>query len=49
MKDEDLLEVQNVTRYFTDVVKMESYPVIKLEDYNEIVKKLPPEELYKKE
>jgi hypothetical protein len=37
VKDEDWLEVQKFIHYFTDVVKMEMYPVISLEDFNKLM------------
>jgi hypothetical protein len=37
IKDEDLVETQKFARYFTDVVTMEIYPVISLEDFNKLV------------
>ena len=37
VKDEDLLEIQKFLRYFTDVVRMEQYPVISLEDFNKLM------------
>ena len=37
IKDEDLLETQKFARYFTDVVRMEQYPVISLEDFNKLM------------
>ena len=37
VKDEDWLEVQKLVRYTTDVVKMEMYPVISLEDFNKLM------------
>jgi len=36
-KDEDWLEIQKFIRYSTDVVRMEIYPVISLEDYNKLM------------
>ena len=37
VKDEDFLETTKFVRYFTDVVRMEMYPVISLEDYNKLI------------
>jgi hypothetical protein len=37
VKDEDWLEVQKFIRYFTDVVKMEMYPVISVEDFSKLM------------
>jgi len=37
IKDEDWLEVQKFMRYFTDVVRIEQYPVISIEDYNKLM------------
>ena len=37
VKDEDLLETQKFIHYFTDVVTMELYPVIRVEDYSKLM------------
>jgi len=37
VKDEDLLEVQKFIHYFTDVVTMELYPVISVEDFSKLM------------
>jgi len=37
VKDEDLLEVQKFIHYFTDVVKMELYPVMSIEDFSKLM------------
>jgi hypothetical protein len=37
VKDEDWLEFQKFVRYFTDVVRMEIYPVISIEDFNKLI------------
>jgi len=37
IKDEDWLETNKFARYFTDVVTMEIYPVISIEDFNTLI------------
>jgi len=37
IKDEDLLETQKFARYLTDVVRIEMYPVISIEDFGKLM------------